>query len=77
MRLGRISENIKAKKRALKVGDDTVFQPGHDDLPIRQKEYRKGRGVKDSKAQKGHRNGKMKQMRGDRISEIRVHYVLQ
>lgn len=37
------------RKKALKVEDNTVFQPGHDNPSIRQEEYRKRRGVKSSK----------------------------
>ena len=48
-----------------------------DDPPVRQEEYRKGRGVKGSKAREGRWYGRMEQMREDRISEVRVHHVLQ
>ena len=52
------------------LGDD-------DDPPIGQEEYRKGRGVKGSKARKRRWDGKGKQVRGDRMSEVRVRHVLQ
>ena len=52
------------------LGDD-------DDPPIGQEEYRKGRGVKGSKARKGRRDGRVEQVRGDRMFEVRVCHVLQ
>ena len=48
-----------------------------DDPPVGQEEYRKGRGVKGSKAREGRRDGRVEQVRGDRMSEIRVRHVLQ
>ena len=52
------------------LGDD-------DNPPVGQEEYRKGRGMKGSKAQEGRWDGRMEQVRGDRMSEVRVHHVLQ
>ena len=52
------------------LGDD-------DDPPVGQKEYRKERGVKGSKVQEGCWDDKMKQVRGDRMSKVKVHHVLQ
>ena len=52
------------------LGDD-------NDPPIGQEEYKKGRGVKASKAQEGRRDGRMEQVRRDHMSEVRVHHVLQ
>lgn len=52
------------------LGDD-------DDPPVGQEEYRKGRGVKGSKAREGRRDGRVEQVRGDRMSEVRVRHVLQ
>ena len=63
-----ISQQIK---RALKAEDDIVFQPSHDNLSIEQEEYRKRRKVKDSKAQEERQDGKIKQVRGDRMFEIK------
>ena len=51
------------------LGDD-------DDPPVGQEEYRKGRGVKGSKAREGRRDSRMEQVKGDRISEVRVHHIL-
>ena len=48
-----------------------------DDLPVGQEEYRKGRGVKGSKACKKRWDGRVEQVTGDRMSEIRVRHVLQ
>ena len=51
---------------------------GDDDNPsVGQEKYRKRRGVKGSKAREGHWDGRIEQVRGDRMSEIRVHHVLQ
>ena len=51
---------------------------GDDDNPfVGQEEYKKGRGVKGSKPCKERRDGKVEQVRRDRISEVRVRYVLQ
>ena len=52
------------------LGDD-------DDLPVGQEKYRKGREVKGSKAQEGRQDERMEQVRGDRMSEVRVHNVFQ
>ena len=52
------------------LGDD-------DNPPIGQEEYRKRRGVKGSKAREGRQDGRMEHVRGDHISEVRVHHVLQ
>ena len=41
------------RKKVLKVEDDTVFQPGYDNLFIGQEEYRKGWEMKGSKTQDG------------------------
>ena len=49
----------------------------NDNPPVKQEEYRKERGVKSSKACKGRWDGKVEQVRGDRMSEVRVHHVLQ
>ena len=49
----------------------------NDDPFVGQEEYRKEWGVKGSKAREGHRDGRMEQVRGDRMSEIRVYLVLQ
>ena len=57
--------------------DPTPNLEDDDDPPIGQEEYRKGQGVKDSKAREGRRDGRIEQVRGDRISEVRVHPVLQ
>ena len=51
---------------------------GDDDNPlVGQEEYRKGQGVKGSKACKGRRDGRIEQVRGDRMSEVRVRHVLR
>ena len=51
---------------------------GDDNDPlIGQEEYRKERGVKSSKAREGRWDGRMEQVRGDRMSEVRFHHVLQ
>ena len=57
--------------------DPTPNLGDNDDPPVGQEEYRKGRGVKGSKACKGRRYGRVKQVRGDRMSEVRVRHVLQ
>ena len=49
----------------------------NDNLPVRQEKYRKGRRIKDSIACKRHRDGRVEQMREDRISKVRVRYILQ
>ena len=49
----------------------------NDNSLVGQEEYRKGRGVKGSKAREGRRDGRMEQVRGDRMSEVRVHHILQ
>ena len=51
---------------------------GDDDDPlVGQEKYRKRWGVKGSKAHKGRRDGKVEQVRGDRMSEVRVRHILQ
>ena len=52
------------------LGDD-------DDPPVGQEKYRKGQGVKGIKACKERRDGRVEQVRGDRMSEVRVCHVLQ
>ena len=52
------------------LGDD-------DDPPVGQEEYRKRQGVKDSKARKKRWDGRVEQVRGDRMSEVKVRHVLQ
>ena len=57
--------------------DPTLNLGNDDNPPVGQEEYRKGRGVKGSKACEGRRDGRVEQVRGDRMSEVRVRYVLQ
>ena len=57
--------------------DPTPYLGDDDDPPVEQEEYRKERRVKGNKAQEGRRDGKMEQVGGDRMSEVRVHHVLQ
>lgn len=52
------------------LGDD-------DNLSVRQEKYRKERGMKDSKVRKRRRDSKVEQVKGDRMSEVRVRHVLQ
>ena len=49
----------------------------NDNPPVGQEEYRKRREIKGSKACKGRRDGRVEQVRGDRMSEVRVYHVLQ
>ena len=49
----------------------------HDNPAIGQDEYRKGRGVKGSKARERWQDGRVEQVRGDCMSEVRVHHVFQ
>ena len=51
---------------------------GDDDNPlVRQEEYRKEQGVKGSKARKRRWDSRVEQVRGDRMSEVRVRHILQ
>ena len=49
----------------------------NDNSLVGQEEYRKGWGVKNSKAREERRDGRMEQVKKDRISEVKVHHVLQ
>ena len=50
---------------------------GDDDDPlVGKEEYRKGWGVKVSKVRERRRDGRVEQVRGDRMSEVRVRHVL-
>ena len=49
----------------------------NDDPFVGQEEYRKRRRVKGSKAHERRRDGRVEQVRGDRMSELRVRHVLQ
>ena len=60
----------KQRDPTLNLGDD-------NNPPVGQEKYWKGRGVKDSKAREGRRDGRVEQVRGDRMSEVRVRHVLQ
>lgn len=62
---------------ALKFEDNTIFQPERDNPPVKQKKYRKRQGMKSSKARERRYDSRMKQVKEDCMSEIRVHYVLQ
>ena len=57
--------------------DPTPNLGDNDNPPIGQEEYRKAQEMKGSKTQEGRRDGRMKQVRGDHMSEVRVHHVLQ
>ena len=56
--------------------DPTPNLGDNDDPPVGQEKYKKGRGVKGSKACKGHRDGRVEQVRRDRMSEVKVRHVL-
>ena len=60
-----------------KQRDPTPNLGDNDDPLVGQEKYRKRRKVKDSKARKGRRDDKVEQVRGDRMSEVKVHHVLQ
>ena len=57
--------------------DPTPNLGDNDNPPVGQEEYRKRREIKGSKACKGRRDGRVEQVRGDRMSEVRVRHVLQ
>ena len=59
-----------------KQRDPTLNLGNDDNPPVGQEKNRKGWGVKGNKAREGHRNSRMKQVKGDRMSEVRVHHVL-
>ena len=45
--------------------------------PVGQEEYKKRRGMKDSKACKGCWDSRVEQVRGDRMSKVKVHHILR
>ena len=49
----------------------------NDDLPVGQEKYRKRRGMKGSKIRKGRWDGRVEQVRENRMFEVKVRYVLQ
>ena len=57
--------------------DPTPNLGDNNNPSVGQEEYRKERGVKGSKARERRRDDRMEQVRGDRMSKVRVHHVLQ
>ena len=57
--------------------DPTPNLGDNDNSPVGQEKYRKERRVKDSKAYKRRRDGRVEQVRGDRMSKVKVCHILQ
>lgn len=68
---------LQQRKKASKLGDNIIFQSSYDNLLIKPEKYEKRGEIKGSKAWEKRWDGKIEQVKGDRMFKIKVYHVFQ